>query len=66
MLTIDVEASNMVYKGKKMIDKYFPSDLYAKPHFLYYVKLYTEEDQIEHQNVMEMIAKVRDVDLMLK
>lgn len=61
MLSIGLEASSVIYKGKKMIDRFFPSDLYAKPHFLYYVKLYTEEDQVEHEKVMEMVAKVREV-----
>jgi hypothetical protein len=51
----------MFYKGKKIADKFFPSDLFAKPHFLFFVKLYTEEDPLEHGKAMEMIAKVRDV-----
>lgn len=53
----------MLYKGKKISDKCFPSDMYSKPHFLFFVKLYTEEDKLEHDKVMEMIAKVREVDL---
>lgn len=58
---MELEAQSLIFKGKKIADKFFPSDFFAKPHFLFFLKLYTEEDKVEHGKVMEMIAKVKEV-----
>lgn len=60
LLGVDMEFSQTTYNGKRISDKYFPSDFYSKPHFLFFVKFFSEKTT-DHSNVEDTAAKIVEV-----
>lgn len=61
MLTVDIDFTTYMYQNKKISDKYFPSDIYAKPHFLFFVKVFKPEEKGECSKAKEYCEKFLEV-----
>lgn len=64
-ITIEVEVQQTVYSGKKISDNYFPSDLYAKPHYILFFKQFEPKVNEDHLMATEIVTKMVEVRLSL-
>lgn len=61
LLSVDVEFQYIVHTGRKISDKYFTCDIFAKPHFLFFVKTFKPDEPAELDRIREHCAKLVEV-----